>query len=192
MSSIEYPKKLYFDAPSHDSPRPTIYRESPVMRAIASSRAGQFGRFRSEADIRARRDCRAFDHALPRRPRRPLLVREADQVTTRERHVLRQIRRTAFVEVPSSILLVVGVLRGHSVNRHHCLIAALYRPVACADNCALHRGAGDDDGLNPLSLISRSEPMNLSAPPRTANSPGRGARLWSTIFSTVGVCPTSA
>lgn len=39
--------------------------------------------------------------------------------------------------MPSSILLVVGVLRRHSVNRHDSLVAALHRAVAGADNCAL-------------------------------------------------------
>jgi hypothetical protein len=52
------------------------------------------------------------------------------------------------MEVPSSILLVVGVLRRHSVNRHNSLVAALHRAVAGTDNRALGRSPGHNNGCS--------------------------------------------
>src|SRR5260370_25351526 len=54
---------------------------------------------------------------------------EFDQVAARERGILDEHLRTALVDVPGRVLLVVGVLRRHAVHRHDRLIAALRRAI---------------------------------------------------------------
>src|SRR5262245_6509178 len=83
------------------------------------------------------------------------LVRELEQVAARQDHVLREVDRAALEQVPSGILLVVGIFRRHSIDWHDCLEAALRRAVAGADHRTLRRGAGDDDGLDALLLEPR-------------------------------------
>src|SRR5215470_14296844 len=81
-------------------------------------------------------------------PSRPVF----DQVATGHRNVLDQRHRTSLIKMPGRVLLVKGVLRRHSIDRHDHLEATLGCALARARDRALRRGAGDDDRADALVL----------------------------------------
>src|SRR5271156_72305 len=82
---------------------------------------------------------------------------ELDHVAAGEGHALGEHGGAAAGEVPSGVLLVVGLFRRHAVDRYDGRVAALDRTVAGAHDRALGGGAGDDHGLDALRLESLVE-----------------------------------